>query len=278
MRNIKIVADSSANLQDLKKVDFAAVPLTIRTDEQEFVDTKELDLTRMLAHLAAYKGRSGTACPNVGDWVEAFGGAEEVFAIAITSNLSGSYNALVQAKQVYEDENPGKRVCTLDSLSAGPELALIAEKLRELLLAGKTFEETENAIRAYMTKTRLVFSLESLNNLARNGRVNPAVARLAGVLGIRVVGVASAVGTLEQLHKPRGEKKALAGIFSNMKRLGYKGGRLLIDHCYNEQTSGKLRDLVKSEFPDAVVVLAKTEGLCSFYAEKGGLMIGFEVN
>ena len=272
----KIVADSSANLQDLKKVDFAAVPLTIRTDEQEFVDTKELDLTRMLAHLAAYKGRSGTACPNVGDWVEAFGGAEEVFAIAITSNLSGSYNALVQAKQVYEDENPGKRVCTLDSLSAGPELALIAEKLRELLLAGKTFEETENAIRAYMTKTRLVFTLESLNNLARNGRVSPVVAKAAGILGIRIVGKASDEGTLQQLHKCRGEKKALEVMAREMKELGYRGGKVRISHCFNPVAAETLTLLLRRDFPDADITTDICGGLCSFYAEKGGMLVGFE--
>ena len=272
----KIVADSSANLQDLKEVDFAAVPLTIRTDEQEFVDTKELDLTRMLAHLAAYKGRSGTACPNVGDWVEAFGGAEEVFAIAITSNLSGSYNALVQAKQVYEDENPGKRVCTLDSLSAGPELALIAEKLRELLLAGKTFEETENAIRAYMTKTRLVFALESLNNLARNGRVSPVVAKAAGILGIRIVGKASDEGTLQQLHKCRCEKKALEVMAREMKELGYRGGKVRISHCFNPVAAETLTLLLRRDFPDADITTDICGGLCSFYAEKGGMLVGFE--
>ena len=272
----KIVADSSANLLELEGMEFSSVALTIRTDEQEFVDDKNLDTTRMLAHLAAYKGRSGTACPNVGDWVEAFGGAEEVFAIAITSNLSGSYNALVQAKQVYEEENPGKRVCTLDSLSAGPELALVAEKLRELLLAGKTFEEAESAIRAYMTKTRLVFSLESLNNLARNGRVSSVVAKAAGILGIRIVGKASDEGTLQQLHKCRGEKKALEVMTREMKELGYRGGKVRISHCFNPVAAETLTLLLRRDFPHADITTDICGGLCSFYAEKGGMLVGFE--
>lgn len=272
----KIVADSSANLLELEGMEFSSVALTIRTDEQEFVDDKNLDTTRMLAHLAAYKGRSGTACPNVGDWVESFGGAEEVFAIAITSNLSGSYNALVQAKQVYEEENPGKRVCTLDSLSAGPELALIAEKLRELILEGKTFEETESAIRAYMTKTRLVFSLESLNNLARNGRVSPVVAKAAGILGIRIVGKASDEGTLQQLHKCRGEKKALEVMTREMKELGYRGGKVRISHCFNPVAAETLTLLLRRDFPDADITTDICGGLCAFYAEKGGMLVGFE--
>jgi len=63
-----------------------------------------------------------------------------------------------------------------------------------------------------------------------------------------------------------------------MKRLGYRGGKLIIDHCFNEKAANALKEMTLSEFPDAEVVIAPTGGLCSFYAEKGGLMIGFEVN
>ena len=51
---------------------------------------------------------------------------------------------------------------------------------------------------------------------------------------------------------------------------------MLIDHCYNEAGAEQLRDLIKKEYPEAAVTIDKTRGLCSFYAEKGGLMVGFE--
>lgn len=275
---VKIVVDSASNMRSLDGVAFASTPLKIITNEKEYVDDENLDVAGMVQELSTYKGKSGTACPGVGEWLDAFEDYDVVFCVTIISRLSGSYNAAMTAKQQYEEENPGKRVFVLDSYSAGPEMKLLAEKIRDLVLAGKDCETIWEEVQAYKAEhTSLVFCLESMNNLANNGRVNPAVAKIASLIGIRVVGDVSEEG-LHPTDKCRGEKKALAGIFSNMKRLGYKGGRLLIDHCYNEQTAGKLRDLVKSEFPDAVVVLAKTEGLCSFYAEKGGLMIGFEVN
>ena len=87
----KIAADSSANLREMEGVDFASAPLTIVTDERQFVDDEGLDLDDMLSHLASYKGRSGTACPSVGDWLEAFGDAEGVFAVAITSGQKDLY-------------------------------------------------------------------------------------------------------------------------------------------------------------------------------------------
>lgn len=125
--------------------------------------------------------------------------------------------------------------------------------------------------------TALIFCLESLNNLANNGRVSHAVAKLASLIGLRLIGDVDE-GGLHPTDKVRGEKKATACNFSNMKRLGYNGGKLIIDHCFNEKAANALKDATLAEFPDAEVVVAKTRGLCTFYAEKGGLMIGFEVN
>ena len=132
MRNVKIVADSSANLMGLKTVPFDVAPLKIITAEREFVDNRELDLEEMINFFKSYKGRSQTSCPNPEDWLTAFGDAEDVFCVTITSGLSGSYNAACIAKDMYESEHPGRRVFVIDSLSAGPELTLIVEKLEEL--------------------------------------------------------------------------------------------------------------------------------------------------
>ena len=100
MKNRKIVADSSANVLTLKTVPVAAAPLKIITAEKEFVDTAALDVNAMLDYFSGYKGKSKTSCPNPADWIEGFGEAEEVFCVAITSGLSGSYNAACIARQM----------------------------------------------------------------------------------------------------------------------------------------------------------------------------------
>ena len=93
--NYKIIADSSANLQDGT---FVSVPLKIITGDREFVDDASLDIPQMAAYLSSYKGKTSTACPGVQDYLAAFGNAELVFCYTITSNLSGSYNAARLAK------------------------------------------------------------------------------------------------------------------------------------------------------------------------------------
>ena len=273
---MRIVADSSANLNTTPDNSIVSVPLTLRTDEREFVDNASLDIKEMTDYLASYKGKSGSACPSSQDWVEAFGDAEEVFGIAITSNLSGSYNSLRIAKEEYEEEHPGRKVCIIDSLSAGSELKLIVEKIQELHAEGKTFEEISDAIVKYQEHTHMVFCLKSLQNLANNGRVNPAVAKIAGVLNIHVVGIASTEGTLEQREKARGPKKALVAIDKVMEEFNYNGGKIRIDHCFNETDANVLKAHVLEKYPNADIKIAETRGLCSFYAEVGGLMIGYE--
>lgn len=274
---IKIVADSSANMFALEGVDFQSVPLTISTAEREFVDTEELDVAAMVDYLSKYKGKSGTSCPNVSDWLAAFEDYDVIFCVTIISVLSGSYNAAMTAKRQYEEENPGKRVFVLDSFSTGPEMKFHVEKCRDMILEGKDFDTISRELQNYKdTQTSLIFCLESMSNLANNGRVKPAVAKIANILGIRVVGDACEEG-LHPTNKCRGEKKAIGEIVQNMKRMGYKGGRVKIDHCFNDGAADKLKNAILADFPQAEVMIDETRGLCSFYAEKGGLIIGFEL-
>lgn len=276
MKTIRIVADSSANIVALNNIEFAAAPLKIITNEKEFVDDIALDADAMVSWLGSYKGKSRTSCPNPADWLEAFGGADEVYCVTITSGLSGSYNAACIAKQMYEAGNRGKHVCVIDSLSAGPELVLIIEKLEELIDSGMSFDEISKEIENYKESTGLVFMLESLKNFAANGRVSPAVAKIAGVLGIRIVGKASTRGTLEPTNKCRGEAKSLTAIISHLKASGLTNGKVRIAHCMNEAAAQKLDEMISEQLPQAKVQIHRCRGLCSYYAEKGGLLIGFE--
>lgn len=273
----KIVVDSSADLKELAGIDFASAPLKIITDVQEYVDDENLDTAKMLADLKAYKGRSRSSCPNSEEWLCAFGEAEKIFCITITSGLSGSYNAAGKAAKDYMAAHPDRRVHVIDSLSVGPESALLAEKLTELIAAGEDFDSIVEKITDYNTHTRLIFALESMHNLANNGRVNPVVAKFAGLLGIRAVGRASDVGTLEMTGKSRGAQNMVADIVKNMFSEGFRGGKVRIHHAENEPVANLLKEKILAAVPDATVTVSKAGGLCCFYAEAGGVLVGFTV-
>jgi len=274
--NFKIVADSSADMLSLSQVDFTSVPLKITVGDDTYVDDENLNVAEMVDVLDRFKGRSCTACPSPQEWVEAFGEADRVFCVTITSNLSGCCNAAKIAARDYENQHPGRKVFVVDTLSTGPEMQLIVEKIQEWILAGKSYEMICVEIMAYLSKTRLMFVLQSIKNLANNGRVNPALATLVGLLGIRIVGIASDHGDLQQMAKSRGDKRGMADMLKIMKDLGYKGGKVLIHHCENLPAAEAFKNKLLEFAPAAKVVVDTTAGLCSYYAEDGGMLVGFE--
>lgn len=274
----KIVTDSSADIKTLSGVPFDSVPLKIITSEREYIDDSLLDVCEMLSDLKKYSGRSHTSCPSSGEYLEAFGDAESIFCITITSNLSGSCNAANVAAKAYLADHPERNVWVIDSLSTGPECALVIERIRDLILSGLDFDTIKERVADYnLNHTRLIFALESMRNLANNGRVSPIVAKMAGLLGIRAIGRASDVGTLEMICKSRGPQNTAKDIFSNMKGDGYKGGRVKIHHADNLPATELLVSVIREEYPEAEIDVGMAGGLCSFYAEGGGLLVGFEV-
>ena len=272
----RIVADSAADTLELTQADFVSVPLKIITSHKEYVDDATLDVTQMVEDLLQYGGKSSTACPSIGDWLDAFADADRVYCVTITSALSGTYNSACLAKQQYEAQHPDRHVFIIDSLSAGPEERLIIEKLKELISLSHSHEEICAEITEYQKHTCLFFMLESLKNLANNGRVNPLVAKAAGLLGMRMVGKASEQGVLALLDKCRGEKRALSAIVNRIKDLQQAIHKVRIGHCCNEQAAMSLKEMILQEFALAKVEIYELRGLCSFYAENGGLMIGLE--
>ena len=276
---MKLIADSSSDRPAIAGAEVQYVPLVVSTDHVHFVDDETLDVRQMLDTLSAHRGRSYTACPSVDGWLTAFDGGDEIYAVTITSALSGSNNAAqVAAGELYLQEHPGAKVAVFDSLSTGPELRLILEKLQELTAQGLPFEQVEAQTREYMHHTRLLFSLQSLHNMAQNGRVSKVAAAAVGVLGIRIVGTASAEGTLQQLNKCRGDRKALPELLEHMQKAGFHGGKVRITHVNNPALAGTFLEQLKAAWPEADASIAPSSGLCSYYAEEGAIMVGFECN
>ena len=274
--SIQIVCDSSANILAMADSSYATVPMKIIAGDREFVDTPGLDLQGMVDFLKEHKGKSGSSCPNVQEWLDAFGSNQQVFGVTITKHLSGSYNAAQQAAQTHMEENPGAKAYIFDSLSTGPEMMMIVDKVRQLEAEGLDYDSIREQVLAYHNNCHTLFCLQSMTNLARNGRVHPAVAKIAGMLNIRVVGDVKG-GEITPVHKPRGDKKAIALMVEMMTERGIRDGSLVrIAHCYGETAANALVAAVKEVYPNCRFIIEPTTALCSFYAEAGGLIVGFE--
>ena len=273
---IKIVSDSSSNVFTLEGAKYSTVPMKVNAGDKEFVDLPGRDVAEMVDYMRSYKGKSGSSCPNVQEWLDAYQGEDDIFAITISGALSGSYNSAQQAAELFMEQNPGRKAFVIDSLTAGPQQVMIIEKLWSLISQGMDFDTVKNQTLEFANHTHILFCLESMLNLARNGRVSPAAATIAGLLGIRGVGDVRE-GQITTVAKPRGLKKATQVLVEMIKERGFTDkSTLRIAHCFGENQAQTLVDAVKAEFPNATYILEPTTCLCSFYAEAGGLMIGFD--
>ena len=277
----KIVADSGCDYREItdlaNQTRFESVPLTIQIDNEIFVDNAHLNIDGMMEKMYATSSASKSACPSPDDYLRSFEGAGNIFVVTITGSLSGSHNSAQLAKKLFLEENPTANIHVIDSLSAGGEVDLIVRKLNDLIKEGLSFEQVVEAITHYQANTKLLFVLAKVDNLVKNGRLSKLIGAVVGLLNIRMVGEASDTGTLELLQKARGAKKALTAAVDEVLKSGYKGGRIIIAHRNNEKFCQQFSEVIKEKFPAADISFLPTSGLCSFYAEEGGLLMGYEI-
>lgn len=281
MTKWKIVADSGCDFKELGNLApdtvFESVPLSIQVDGVDFVDDRNLNIDYMMETMYASSKAASSACPSPQAFAAAYEGAENVFVITITGGLSGSFNSARVAKEMFAEEHPEVNIHLIDSLSAGGEMDLIVREINRLIAQGLDYGQVVEAITAYQQRTKLLFVLAKVDNLVKNGRLSKLVGTVVGLLNIRMVGEASSEGKLELLQKARGHKKSLTAALEEMKKAGYVGGRIAIAHRNNDKFCQQFSELVCSEFPQAEIELIPTSGLCSFYAEENGLLMGYEV-
>lgn len=277
----KIIADSGCDYKQLTNLApntlFEVIPFTISIGNQHFRDDYALDIEQMMQVMEASSEAAGSACPSPQDYLAAYQGAENIVVVTLTGSLSGSYNSARVAKEMFLEEHPTANIHLIDSLSAGGEMDLLVNEINRLITLNVTYETLVEEISTYQKKTKLLFVLARVNNLVKNGRLSKLVGAVVGLLNIRMVGEASHEGKLELLQKARGHKKAIIAAVDEMIKAGYKGGRIIIAHRENEKFCQQLIELVKKSYPNALIDILPTSGLCSFYAEEHGVMMGYEV-
>lgn len=275
MENIKLIIDSSSNMKSDPDHNVEVVPLTISFGGKDYIDDQNLNIREFLNDMNQNQVAGKTTCPSIQAWLNALEGTEKAIIITMTSGMSGTFSSALQAKTMYEEKHPTSQIIVVDSRSAGPELTIVLHGIEKMIQGDIRFVDLEEVIAKFRMRTHLLFILQSLHNLSLNGRVSPVAAKVACLLKINLIGTASKEGKLEPLTKARGMKKAMRELLKYMKDDNYHGGEVIIDHCENEKDAEIIKDKILAEYPDAQVTIRPMRGLCSFYAEEGGIMVGF---
>lgn len=275
----KIVTDSGSNLREIENlpedIAFDIVPLILTLNNEEFIDNAEIDTEELVEKMEEDKNPS-SACPAPGVYAEKFKGANHVICFTLSKEVSGSYNSAKLAKKIALESNPNAKIHIFNSRSAGGEMDLLIFKAIELIKDGENFDELVNSLNDYHKHTFVGYMLQSVDNLVKNGRVSKIVGSLVGLLNINILGIRSEQGKIEMSDRVRGERRAIKRFIKDMTNNGLKGQKIEISHVNNRRLADKLAEKMISQFPKAKINIRPTSGLCSFYAEDDGLIVGYE--
>ena len=275
----KIVSDSSCDLRGpdmaCEEAGFSTVPFFIRIGEKEYVDAEDMNAAEMVAAMELCPELGSTACPAPMAWCDEFREAEQVIAITISKNLSGSFSSAVAGRDLSLAEDPNRRIAVLNSRSTGPALAMCIGHMIEWIKEGHPFEQVAEKATDLLRNTKTIFTLSCFDNLVKNGRMSKFTGFVAKKLGMWGIGIGNPEGRIEMKGKTRGVNRVVNAIIEDMRERGFRAQEVIISHCQNPALAEKLRERVLEHWENAKITVLMTRGLDSFYAERGGLIVAY---
>lgn len=272
----KIVGDSCCDFTEQEKNTgkFISIPLTIDVDGMNIRDDENFNQQEFLQMVASSKECPKSACPTPEDFMKAYEGEEDIYVVTLSSELSGSYNSAMLAKNLYEEEHGTKNIHVFDSKSASAGQLLICRKIQECIENGNVFLQVVEEVEAYIKTLHTYFVLETLDYLKKNGRLTKVQAFVAGALNIKPV-MGAENGSIVKLSQARGMKKALSTMLDYVVNDCLKPSEtdLVIAHCNCYERALKLKTELEECTNFRSISIVDTHGISSLYAGDGGVVI-----
>lgn len=272
---IKIVVDSCCelNLDMMEGVDVSFVPFKLSIGSDDFLDDENLNIEDFRIKMEESKEPVKTACPSPMDFFDKFEG-DIVYVVTITSELSGTYQSAMIAKEMYLKEYPGAKVHVFDSRSAVAGETAVFLNLVKCIKEGKSFEETVADTEEIIERSVTIINLASLSNLAKNGRIPKIAGKLSKVLNIRMIGKAKE-GKIVPVSIERGLKRSVKSLVNKALDICDKSLKtvIVISQANALEAAKEVKEMITKDFPDRIIEITGMKGLSSTYAEEGGLVL-----
>ena len=274
----KIAIDSCGELLNEWKDDerIEAVPLTLMVGGESIIDDETFDQKDFLKKVAACPECPKSACPSRERYMKAYEcEADHIYAVTLSSELSGSYNSAVLGKSLFLEDNPGKKIHVFNSRSASGGESLIAMKIVECEEKGLSFEKIIETVDKYIEEMSTFFVLENLETLRKNGRLSRVKALVASALKIKPVMGSTPEGSICQLDQARGMNKAIVKMVEHVgeKGINIHEKTVAITHCNCPERAKMLEEAIRERLNPAKIVVMDTAGVSSMYANDGGVIV-----
>jgi DegV family protein with EDD domain len=259
--NAGIVLDSTADFPDAadRFPNWRVVPLYVRFGADSYRDYVDIGPAEFYERLRAAEELPTTSQPTPQDFGAAYaelGGLERVFVLTVSAKLSGTYASAQQAA-----EETGGRVRVVDTATASAAIAMLGLAIQRRLEQGTTDEEVDELVSRFRRETGLVFTLDTLEYLAKGGRIGRAAGWTGQLLNIKPI-LTLADGEVLPLKRVRGNRKAIQE-FADAFRDGTVDGpglRVGIAHADAPDRMAALEKLVHDVRPQAEIEVATTLG------------------
>lgn len=208
---IKIVTDSTAYLPEatVRQHDIRVVPLYVHFGEKAFREGVELSNQEFYTRLKEAPELPTTSQPSAGEFHQVFkellDAGHEIVTLTISSKLNGTWNSAMAAKGML----PEADITVIDSLSTSVGLHLMVETAVEAASAGATRQEIVEKVEAIKQRLQIFFVVDTLEYLAKGGRIGNAKAFLGTLLKVKPILVLQD-GAIEPLEQVRSKRKAQA--------------------------------------------------------------------
>lgn len=260
--SVSIVTDSTSYLplEDRERWGITVVPLSVVLDGVTYVEDSP-EAEKYYEALAASKAFPTTSQPSANALVEAFGEpvarGDEVVAVFLSSDMSGTYSTALLARDMVLAEHPDAVIEVVDSRSNCMELGFAVLAAAEAVDKGASASEAADAARKMIARTRFLFVPETLEYLHRGGRMGGAQALIGTLLQIRPI-LTVVDGRTEVFAKVRTKRKALSEIAAAFARdIEAKGfGGAVVHHIDDEPEGALLASLAEEVIGQPVRVIA----------------------
>jgi DegV family protein with EDD domain len=208
---IKIVTDSTAYLPEatVRQHDIRVVPLYVHFGEEAFREGIDLSDEEFYARLKKAPALPTTSQPSAGEFHQVFEeliqAGHEIVTLTISSKLSGTWNSAMAAKEMLQEAD----ISIVDTYSTAVGLHLMVNAAIEAAAAGATRQEVVERIEEIKPKMHLWFVVDTLEYLAKGGRIGNARAFMGTLLKVKPI-LALQDGAIEPCEQVRSKRKAQA--------------------------------------------------------------------
>ena len=260
--NTAIVVDSTADFPDAPErfPNWRVVPLYVRFGDESFRDYVELGPEEFYARLRTAVELPTTSQPTPQDFLSAYeelGGFERIYSLHIASRLSGTFGSA----RIAAEELGGGRVRLVDTETASAAIAMLGLAIQRRLEAGTTDDELDKLIDRYKQEHGLLFTVDTLEFLARGGRIGRARAMAGQLLNIKPI-LTITEGEVVPVKRVRGNRKAMQEFVHEFtsKTIDSPDLKVGIAHADAPERAEALRKMVRAERPQAEIEVVTTLG------------------